>query len=266
MRRKQSVMHVNPSCVSASERILDGMIELARCSRLDRVIVGGATAPELMLGLHCRGYARVATVATCGLPHGQYGVALVNWEGRSIKALETTLDWLVQYLGSSAVLVIRMDPLERIDPRQPRIPDRGRGPLRAWFRYLGMPPERAAHAGGRVSCSHDPSESCACVCSLPTGGSPPRCCRDHQNRAQKPLRGSIRRLCVDPHQTASPPLLTLSNVRSGRGPASGNYYMATVEASASALNLPSCPTHKETVGAGWPGRRRRVILKDGDML
>jgi hypothetical protein len=101
-----------------SERVLDGMIELARCSRLDRVIVGGATAPELMLGLHCRGYARVATVATCGLPHGQYGVALVNWEGRLIKALETTLDWLVQYLGSSAVLVIRLDPLERTANRR----------------------------------------------------------------------------------------------------------------------------------------------------
>ena len=118
MRRKQSVMHVNPSCAPASERVLDGMIELARCSKVDRVIVGGATAPELMLGLHCRGYARVATVATCGLPHGQYGVALVNWEGRSIKALETTLDWLVQYLSSSAVLVIRLDPLERTANRR----------------------------------------------------------------------------------------------------------------------------------------------------
>ena len=51
-----------------------------------------ARAPELMLGLHCRGYAGVATTATCGLPHGQYGVALVDWEGRSAKARETTLD------------------------------------------------------------------------------------------------------------------------------------------------------------------------------
>jgi hypothetical protein len=94
------------------------MVELARCSRLDRVIVAGATAPELMLGLHCRGYARVATVASCGLPHGQYAVALVHWEGRSIKALATTLDWLVQYLGPAAVLVIRLDPLERTANRR----------------------------------------------------------------------------------------------------------------------------------------------------
>jgi hypothetical protein len=37
---------------------------------------------------------------------------LVNWEGRSIKTLDTMLDWLVQFLGSSAVLVVRLDPLE----------------------------------------------------------------------------------------------------------------------------------------------------------
>ena len=109
---EHSIMRVDPSCAPASERVLESMIELARCSKLDRVIVAGATAPELMVGLQCRGYARVATVATCGLPHGQYGIALVNWEARSIKALETTLTWLVQYLGASAVLVIRLDPLE----------------------------------------------------------------------------------------------------------------------------------------------------------
>jgi hypothetical protein len=53
------------------------------------------------------------TLAACGLPHGQYGVALVDWQGRSIKALETTLDWLVQYLAWSAVLVIWLDSRER---------------------------------------------------------------------------------------------------------------------------------------------------------
>jgi hypothetical protein len=95
------------------ERIVDFMVELAHCSKSHRIVVAGATAPELMLSLHCRGYGRVATLATCGLPHGQYGVALVNWQGRSIKALETTLDWLVQYLAASAVLVIWLDSRER---------------------------------------------------------------------------------------------------------------------------------------------------------
>ena len=58
-------------------------------------------------GPHCRGYARVATTATCGLLRGQYRVALVNWEGRSAKARETTLDWFVHFFGSSAVRVVR---------------------------------------------------------------------------------------------------------------------------------------------------------------
>ena len=62
-------------------------------------------------GPHCRGYARVATTATCGLLRGQYRVALANWEGRSAKARETTL------IGSFTFWFIRrpgcpLDPLE----------------------------------------------------------------------------------------------------------------------------------------------------------
>jgi hypothetical protein len=104
--------------IPARERIIDSMVELARCSKLHRIIVAGSTAPDLMLSLHCRGYGRVSTLATCGLPHGQYGVALVDWQGRSIKALETTLDWLVQFLASSAVLVIWLDSPERTANRR----------------------------------------------------------------------------------------------------------------------------------------------------
>ena len=100
------------------ECVVDSMVELARCSKSHRIIVAGSTAPELMLSLHCRGYGRIATLATCGLPHGQYGVALVDWQGRSIKALETTLDWLVQYLAWSSVLVIWLDSRERSATRK----------------------------------------------------------------------------------------------------------------------------------------------------
>jgi hypothetical protein len=104
--------------ISAREHIVDSMVELARCSKLHRIIVAGSTAPDLMLSLHCRGYGRVSTLATCGLPHGQYGVALIDWQGRSIKALESTLDWLVQFLASSAVMVIRLDSPERAANRK----------------------------------------------------------------------------------------------------------------------------------------------------
>jgi hypothetical protein len=102
----------------ARERITESLVELARCSKLHRIIVAGSNSPELVLGLHRREYVRVATTATCGLPHGQYDVALVDWQGRSIKALQTTLDWLVHFLGSSAVLVIWVDPRERVANRK----------------------------------------------------------------------------------------------------------------------------------------------------
>ena len=70
-----------------------------------------------MFDLHRRGYNRVATTSTCGLPRGQYDVALVDWQ-HSIKALETMLDWLVHFLAPSAVMVIRIDLRERTGHRK----------------------------------------------------------------------------------------------------------------------------------------------------
>ncbi len=101
----------------ANERIIEPMIALARCSKLQRIIVAGAKSAELMFEMHRRGYVRVATTANCGLPAGQYDVALVDWRQRSVKALETTLDWLVEFIGPTGVLVVWVDPQERADNR-----------------------------------------------------------------------------------------------------------------------------------------------------
>jgi hypothetical protein len=100
------------------ERITESLVDLARCSKLHRIILAGPNSPQSMFELHRRGFNRVATTATSGLPHGQYDVALVDWQGRSIKALEATLDWLVHFLGSSAVMVIWIDPQERAANRK----------------------------------------------------------------------------------------------------------------------------------------------------
>jgi hypothetical protein len=101
----------------AGERPIDSMVELARCSQRHRIILAGANAPQHMFELHRRGYNRVATTTTCGLPRGQYDVALVDWQ-HSIKALETTLDWLVHFLAPSAVLVIRIESDDRAGNRK----------------------------------------------------------------------------------------------------------------------------------------------------
>ena len=108
--------HLTPS----GERIIEPMIGLARCSKRHRIIVAGAKRSELMFELHRRGYSRVATTTTCGLPDGQFDVALVDWRQHSINTLETTLDWLVHFLGPSGVLVAWVDPQERAGSRKLR--------------------------------------------------------------------------------------------------------------------------------------------------
>jgi len=92
------------------ERIIEPMIALARCAKLQRIIVAGSRSVELMLELHRCGYVRAAAAANCGHPERQYGVALVDWRQRTFKALERTLDWLVDFLDPAGVLVVWVDP------------------------------------------------------------------------------------------------------------------------------------------------------------
>jgi hypothetical protein len=102
-----------PEFTSPAGHIIETMIRLARCAKAHRIIVAGSKGREFLLELHRRGYTRVATTATCGLPRGQCNVALVDWQLQSIKALETTLGWLVHFLAPAAALVIWVDSSER---------------------------------------------------------------------------------------------------------------------------------------------------------
>jgi hypothetical protein len=96
----------------ADERNVEPMIALARCSKLQRIIVAGSKCVELMFDLETRGYAHVAATANCRRPAGQYDVALIDWRGRALKYLEPTLDWLVDYLSREGVLVVWADHQE----------------------------------------------------------------------------------------------------------------------------------------------------------
>ena len=93
---------MNPKSTSG---VIDTLIELAACSKLQQILLAGPKASEHMLELHRRGYRRVATTATSGLPRGQYDVAVLDGQLCSVKALETTLDWAVDFLASTGVLV-----------------------------------------------------------------------------------------------------------------------------------------------------------------
>src|SRR5262245_2746546 len=104
--------------IPTSERIVGTMIELARCSKGQRILVAGCNAPHRLFDLHRRGFNRVATTAICGLPCGQYDAAFVEWQASSIKALESTLDWLVHFLAPGGVLAIWVEPCAQTDHRK----------------------------------------------------------------------------------------------------------------------------------------------------
>jgi hypothetical protein len=100
------------------ERIIEVMIELARCSKRQRILVAGSNARRHFFDLNRRGFSRVATTATCGLPFGQYHAALVECQASSVKALESTLDWLVHFLAPEGVLAAWVAPCSKADHRK----------------------------------------------------------------------------------------------------------------------------------------------------
>jgi hypothetical protein len=95
---------------AAGERIVEPIIALAHCSKLARIIVTGANSAEAVIDLHRLGYARATTSSNCGLPAGQYDVVLLDGRQRSIKAIQTTLDWVAESL--TGVLIVWLDPLQ----------------------------------------------------------------------------------------------------------------------------------------------------------
>jgi len=103
--------------IASGDRIIETMIELAQCPKFHRIILAGPEGPHRLFELHRHGYRRVATTETCGLPRNQYDVALVEWQ-HSIKALATTLDWLVHFLTPASVAVIWINSSESPDRRK----------------------------------------------------------------------------------------------------------------------------------------------------
>src|SRR5262245_32300477 len=102
----------------ADERIIETMVELARCSKRQRLLLAGPKARHRLFDLNRRGFSRVATTSICGLPCGQYDVAFVESPNTSIKALEATLGWLVHFLAPTGVLAIWVEPCATTDHRK----------------------------------------------------------------------------------------------------------------------------------------------------
>ena len=92
---------------AAGERIVKPIIALAHCSKLARIIVTGANSGEAVIDLRRLGYARATTTSNCGLPSGQYDVVLLDGRHRSIQAVETTLDWVADFLSLTGSAALR---------------------------------------------------------------------------------------------------------------------------------------------------------------
>src|SRR5262249_55995547 len=72
--------------------------------------VGGGRGAEGVTDVDRLGYARARSTLKCGLPAGQYEVVLLDGRQRSIKAVETTLDWIADFLSPTGVLIVWLDP------------------------------------------------------------------------------------------------------------------------------------------------------------
>jgi hypothetical protein len=100
-----------------SERIVPGLVELARARKTARLIVAGYATSNMLVELGRCGFVNAFSTKTYGLPRAQYDVAMVAWSDHSIKALETTLNWLVHLLGpTDPPQLLLHSLLRRADP------------------------------------------------------------------------------------------------------------------------------------------------------
>jgi hypothetical protein len=102
---------------AAGERLIEPIIALAHCSKLSRILVTGADNAEAVINLHRLGYARATTMSNCGLPTGQYDVVLIDGRQRSIKAVETTFDWVEGFLSLMGVVIVWLEPQHPVPAR-----------------------------------------------------------------------------------------------------------------------------------------------------
>jgi hypothetical protein len=121
------VVMTDSRLIRGNERVIEPMIGLAGCAKQQRILVAGARSVELMFELRRCGYVYAAGTANCGHPAGQYDVALVDWRQRTFRTLEKTLDWLMDFLGPTAVLVVWVDAQKSAANEEPRSALESRG-------------------------------------------------------------------------------------------------------------------------------------------
>jgi hypothetical protein len=87
------------------EQVLGTMVGLTRLSSLQRAIIAGDDGMELYLELWRRGFVRVATVLTCGIPRRQHTIGLIA--GRETpEPIERALAEISPFLCTNATIAV----------------------------------------------------------------------------------------------------------------------------------------------------------------
>jgi hypothetical protein len=96
---------VQPYSTSGREQVLDTMVGLTRMSNLQRAIIAGDDGMELYLELWHRGFIRVSTVLTCGIPRKQHTIGLIA--GRETpEPIERALAEISPFLCTNATIAV----------------------------------------------------------------------------------------------------------------------------------------------------------------
>jgi hypothetical protein len=96
---------VQPHSASGRTQVLDTMVGLTRLSNLQRAIIAGDDGMELYLGLWRRGFVRVSTVLTCGIPRRQHTIGLIA--GRDVpEPIEKALTEISPFLNTNATIAV----------------------------------------------------------------------------------------------------------------------------------------------------------------
>src|SRR5690349_13835418 len=89
------------------EQVIDIFVALARPCPLDSVIITGTESMELYLSLRRRGFAQVATPATCRIPRRRHIIGLVTGQN-PIAALAQASP----FLSANSAIAVLIEPRE----------------------------------------------------------------------------------------------------------------------------------------------------------
>jgi hypothetical protein len=95
--------------ISPREEIVSTMIDLARLSRLHRIVIAGNDSTEFYLALKRRGFAYPVLASSCRIPCGQHSAGLIAG-GDSFETIEAAVVRIARFLDTTANIAVSIEP------------------------------------------------------------------------------------------------------------------------------------------------------------